>query len=177
MRQNKIQKSTIEEVRRSFANASDHHTNEVSKLQAIGLLLPDIRVMQNKGYLLSEIASMLSEKGIPVTTGTLGAYLGKVKSTVEHNRVPVGRNRRTTEATPQASQGPTKPKSVANDSLDRSRTRTGNAREAGSGEVATTATVSGKTSSVDGTEPSTRASREQVPNRYGFVPRKDTENI
>ena len=50
MRQYRIPKSTIEELKRMFEDASEHHVSEVSKVQAIQMLLPQIEVMLNKGY-------------------------------------------------------------------------------------------------------------------------------
>src|SRR5580658_5409393 len=94
MRQYRIPNSTIEELKQMFEDASEHHVREVNKVQAITMLLPQIEVMLNKGYTVSEIASMLSEKGIVVTPITLRAYLGKLKETPASKRIPIGRSTR-----------------------------------------------------------------------------------
>jgi hypothetical protein len=88
MRQYRIPNSTIEELKQMFEDASEHHLREVNKVQAIKMLLPQIEVMLNKGYTVSDIASMLSEKGIVVTPVTLRAYLGKLKETPASKRIP-----------------------------------------------------------------------------------------
>jgi hypothetical protein len=177
MRQYRIPKSTIEELKRMFEDASEHHVSEVSKVQAIQMLLPQIEVMLNKGYSVSDIASMLTEKGVVVTPITLRAYLGKFKEKSENRRV--ARSRSTRSAGRQAPGVSTTSKSqlVANDSSERSRPVAGSTESKSTGEV-------GKSSQPPKTAPPTvaseappRVSREPPPNRFGFVPRKDTENI
>ena len=47
----------------------------MTKSQAIQRLLPQIRASQSKGYTLAEIGRVLTERGIPVTTGALRAHV------------------------------------------------------------------------------------------------------
>jgi hypothetical protein len=46
---------------------------EVSKAEAVRLLLPQIQVMQSEGYGLAHIVSWLSSKGVAITFETASA--------------------------------------------------------------------------------------------------------
>ena len=177
MRQYRIPNSTIEEIKRMFEDASEHPVREVNKVQAIKMLLPQIEVILNKGYSVSEIASMLSEKGIVVTPITLRAYLGKLKETPASKRIPIGRSTRSAGRDVSGVSAKSKPQSVANDSPDSSRPLVGSTTSKTTGEVGKGSLPLKTTSPPVAEQASPRVSREPVPNRFGFVPRKDTENI
>jgi len=177
MRQYRIPNSTIEEIKRMFEDASEHPVREVNKVQAIKMLLPQIEVILNKGYSVSEIASMLSEKGIVVTPITLRAYLGKLKETPASKRIPIGRSTRSAGRDVSGVSAKSKPQSVANDSPDRSRPLVSSTTPKTTGEVGKSSQPPKTISPTVAAEASPRVSHEPVPNRFGFVPRKDTENI
>ncbi len=54
-------------------------TRDVSKQEAIKLLARDITGLQRKGYSLDQVAALLSERGIPINTGTLKSYMRRTK--------------------------------------------------------------------------------------------------
>jgi hypothetical protein len=76
----KIPATAIEQVRRAVQDAPECLAKEVTKVQAIRALIPDIRKMQSKGYDWKAIASLLSEQGIAVTVVTLKSYLQQAKA-------------------------------------------------------------------------------------------------
>jgi hypothetical protein len=76
----KIPTTAIEQVRKAMQNAPECLAKEVSKVQAIQALTPDIRQMQSKGYEWTAIANLLSEHGIAVTPVTLKSYLQQAKA-------------------------------------------------------------------------------------------------
>jgi hypothetical protein len=80
MRQQKVPTSTIKDLQQSMEDAPEHESHEVSKVQALRLLSPQILLMQSKGYNMAHIAALLSERGITVTAGTLKSHLSRFKS-------------------------------------------------------------------------------------------------
>jgi len=70
----------IERLQRTLENAPQCRVEEVSTLEAIRMLAPQIHAMQTKGYALGAIAEMLSGNGVPVTGTTLKSYLNEVKT-------------------------------------------------------------------------------------------------
>ena len=76
----KVPTTAIETVRKAIQMAPDCTTKEVTKLQAIQALIPDIEQMQSKGYDWRAIASLLSEHGIAINVVTLKSYLQRSKA-------------------------------------------------------------------------------------------------
>ena len=70
----------IERLQRTLESAPKCRVEEVSTLEAIRMLAPQIHAMQTKGYALGAIAEMLSGNGVPVTGATLKSYLSEVKT-------------------------------------------------------------------------------------------------
>jgi hypothetical protein len=73
----RIRIGLIDEVQGVLEALPQHEPDEVTKCQAIQRLLPQIRASQSKGYSLAAIGKVLTERGIPVTTGALRAYLSE----------------------------------------------------------------------------------------------------
>lgn len=71
----KIRHEAIERAHRALEALPQHEPDELTKGQAVQMLLDDIRATQSKGYSLDAIGKMLSESGIPITTGALRAYV------------------------------------------------------------------------------------------------------
>jgi hypothetical protein len=75
----KVPTTTIESVRKAIQMTPDCATKEVTKLQAVQALIPDIEQMQSKGYDWKAIATLLSEHGIAINVVTLKSYLQRSK--------------------------------------------------------------------------------------------------
>jgi hypothetical protein len=71
----KVRLDSIDQAQRALEALPQHQPDEVTKSQAIQRLLPQIRASQGKGYSLAVIGKVLTEHGIPVTTGALRAHL------------------------------------------------------------------------------------------------------
>jgi len=84
----KIRLDSIEQAERALDALPQHQPDEVTKSQAIQRLLPMIRASQSKGYTLAAISKVLTERGIPVTTGALRAHVSGATSG------PVGKKKR-----------------------------------------------------------------------------------
>jgi hypothetical protein len=76
----RIRIELIDEVQGVLDALPQHQPNEVTKCQAIQRLLPQIRASRSKGYSLAAIGKVLTERGIPVTTGALRAHLSAAKA-------------------------------------------------------------------------------------------------
>lgn len=106
----KIRLDSIEQAEQALDALPQHQPDEVTKSLAIQRLLPKIRASQSKGYTLAQIGKVLTERGIPVSTGALRAHVSGATAK------PVGKKKRrrakqTPEATPRAPVGD--PKAVA----------------------------------------------------------------
>ena len=76
----KVPTAAIEAVRKAIQMTPDCTTTEITKLQAVQALTPDIQQMQSKGYGWTAIADLLSEHGIPINVVTLKGYLQRTKA-------------------------------------------------------------------------------------------------
>jgi hypothetical protein len=99
----KVPTTAIETVRKAIQMAPDCTTKEVTKLQAIQALIPDIEQMQSKGYDWRAIASLLSEHGIAINVVTLKSYLQRSKAGGVKARRKHRGNRDADERTPRGS--------------------------------------------------------------------------
>lgn len=106
----KIRLDSIEQAERALEALPQHQPDEVTKSQAIQRLLPQIRASQSKGYSLAAIGKVLTERGIPVTTGALRAYVSGATTRTEGKKKR-RRARKTAEGAPHASASA--PKAVA----------------------------------------------------------------
>jgi len=64
----------------------EHRPEELTKTQAIQRLIVPIRASQSKGYSLAAIGKVLSDCGIPITTGALRAYVSEASAGVGGKR-------------------------------------------------------------------------------------------
>ena len=76
----KIRLDSIERAHRTLDALPEHHPEELTKTQAIQKLIIPIRATQSKGYSLAAIGKVLSECGIPITTGALRAYVSEANA-------------------------------------------------------------------------------------------------
>lgn len=76
----KIRPDSIELAQRTLDALPEHRPEELTKTQAIQRLIVPIRATQSKGYSLAAIGRMLSDCGIPITTGALRAYVSEASS-------------------------------------------------------------------------------------------------
>ena len=71
----------VEQLREKMKSAPEvaPEKREVTKQEAVAALRAEIEMMQKRGYTLDEIAKMISENGIDLTTPTLKSYLQRAK--------------------------------------------------------------------------------------------------
>jgi hypothetical protein len=72
----------VEQLREKMKSAPEvaPEKREVTKQEAVAALRAEIELMQKRGYTLDEIAKMISENGIELTTPTLKSYLQRAKA-------------------------------------------------------------------------------------------------
>jgi hypothetical protein len=75
----KIRLEAIEQVQRALEALPEYRAEEVTKTQAIRILITQIRATQSKGYSLEAIGNVLSERGIPITAAALRAYVSEAR--------------------------------------------------------------------------------------------------
>jgi hypothetical protein len=71
----KIRLDAIERIKKTLETLPQHHDEELTKKQAVRMLLPDIEAIRAKGYGLPAIAGFLSDHGIPITVAYLKTVL------------------------------------------------------------------------------------------------------
>ena len=76
----KIRPDSIEQAHRALDALPEHRPEELTKTQAIQRLIVPIRATQSKGYSIAAIGRVLSECGIPITTGALRAYVSEANA-------------------------------------------------------------------------------------------------
>ena len=79
MQPKKIPMAAIEQLQRVLESVPECSVQEVTRVQAIRMLAPQISALQSKGYSLGAIAGMLSDKGMAVSAGTLKNYVSLAK--------------------------------------------------------------------------------------------------
>jgi hypothetical protein len=75
----KLRLDSIEQAHRALDAFAERPPEEFTKAQAIQMLIAPIRATQAKGYSLAAIGKVLSDSGIPITTGALRLYVGGAK--------------------------------------------------------------------------------------------------
>lgn len=109
----KVGIDAIEKLQRKLTALPDYRPREVTKTEAVRLLLPEIHALQKRGYSLSAIAGLLSEDGVAVSAMTLKAY---VKQAGDRTRVRKGASvRHKTAVRGEAARKPGVPPSEADD--------------------------------------------------------------
>ena len=177
----KIPMAAVDQIQRELQNAPECPVEEVSKVRAVRLLAPQILAMQSKGYSLVVIASMLTDKGIPVTAPALKSYLNQAKEDTGLGKkkpprsmrgsvpvLPADRRRPVTSSETDASHKPDAPPK-ATDSKNTSATTA--APKPASSSASTPAAPQGPDKAVAPRIP------EGSPRRSAFTPSKDSEDI
>jgi hypothetical protein len=101
----KIPLASIEQAHRTLDALPEHRPDELTKTQAVQRLIEPIRASQSKGYSLAAIGRVLSECGIPITTGALRAYVSEAKAGGQGKKKrKTKRTNRASDATPAAGQ-------------------------------------------------------------------------
>jgi hypothetical protein len=98
----KIRLEAIEQAQRALDALPQHRPEELTKTEAIQRLIVPIRATQSKGYSLAAIGNVLSECGIPITTGALRAYVSEARA------VARGKKKQKAKAAPMTMLGGTK---------------------------------------------------------------------
>ena len=171
--------ASIEQLQRTLENTPARRVEEVTKVEAIRMLSPQIHAMRSKGYGLGAIAGVLSENDIAVTAVTLKGYLKKFKSSGGtkptrkrgHRRGP-GDSQRDAPVNLSA------PIEGACHEVSPSSPKSGRGGSTGPNKGAPVGASSASTSAVGTTsEESSRAGKEGAPCRSAFVPKEDTRDI
>ena len=169
--QTKIRCDAVHRAQRLLETAPPPTIEEVTKSEAVRMLLPQIRDARSKGYSLEAIAKMLSESGVHASVGLIQNLLSKAKA--PHGSGPHSRSEsdrlRKSPARAVRVHPRHEPSSGASDSTIALETTPATTpdrsfRQEGTGD-ATTPVL--KSPSVG----------QPVVRRSTFVPRPDTENI
>jgi hypothetical protein len=87
----KVRLEVIEQRQLALEALPEYRAQEVTKVQAVRMLLTQIRATRAKGYSLEAIGKVLSERGIPITAAALRAYVSETKGRATRKK----KNRRT----------------------------------------------------------------------------------
>ncbi len=79
----KVRLEGIERIKHAFDALPPHHDDEVTKTQAIRMLIPHIETIRAKGYGLPAIVSLLSEHGVAITVSSLKTVLSPSRRETE----------------------------------------------------------------------------------------------
>jgi hypothetical protein len=162
--------TAVEQVQRSFENAPECRVKEVSKVQAIRILIPQIRAMQAKGYDWEAIARLLSEQGIAVTAVTLKSYLHQAKAPAARKVARKLKGVRESErgASPERSD-------TAESRTIRATARAESHADKAAPVVATPAAA--KPSAEESSKAKARPAVDGTARRSAFVPEEDSDDI
>jgi hypothetical protein len=142
-------------------------STELSKQQMIRALSPQIFALRSKGYSWTAVATMLSERGVPVSVAALRTYLRRVReeATHEKERTPQKRSRDARENAARTQPTPL-PTPVASN-------KNNTPLITAPSPAVPSAASPGVTSSRSNPE----TPKESPPRRSSFSVRPDTENI
>jgi hypothetical protein len=76
---NKFAAETVRQLQQSLEEVAPYQATELSKQRTILALSPQILALRAKGYSWTAVASMLSERGVPVSVAALRTYLRRVR--------------------------------------------------------------------------------------------------
>jgi hypothetical protein len=102
----KISVSELRNIARSLDALPPHRDTSVSKQKAIALLAPELHAMRSKGYSWSDIATLLTNNGVPVSAVALQSYLWRARVADETERPASRRKRRARVAHDSATASP-----------------------------------------------------------------------
>jgi hypothetical protein len=181
MRPSKLPMALIEQVRRVLEDTPECREEEVTKVQAIRMLAPQIHAMQSKGYGLKAIAALLSDKGIAVSVVSLKSYLRHVKGA--GIKKPPRRGKKN-ERVDRRSSGDARDRVPAVSALSDSTTRSGVEDEAGRGGASGAKVVRiapapaiPRERTAEPPKQGSAPAEETAQRRSTFVPRSDTDDI
>src|ERR1700680_1528806 len=84
----KIRLEAIEQAHRALDALPEHRPEALTKTEAIHRLIVPIRATQYKGYSLAASGKVLSDCGIPSTTGALRAYVSDANADAGKKKKP-----------------------------------------------------------------------------------------
>jgi hypothetical protein len=160
----RIRLDAIEQAHRALDALPEHRPEELTKTQAVHRLIAPIRATQSKGYSLAAIGKVLSECGIPITTGALRAYISEARAAGKK------RKRRSAKPAVQRPQGTQVPTPKSKHSASTAQVTTGAPKPDGVGAAR----------SIDlDWEPATRSDKAAAASgpRASFPVRPDTKDI
>jgi hypothetical protein len=76
----------VTRIRSELAKLPEHSREEISRGEAIAMLMPEIRALRRKGYSLEDIAKLLGEKGFAITAAALKKHLGNAAAKSKRGR-------------------------------------------------------------------------------------------
>jgi hypothetical protein len=168
MQSQKISILAIEDLQKAMREAPEYSAKEVTKVQAVRLLAPQIQEMQSRGYSLGQIADFLSAKGFLIKPTALKNYLTKIKADTAKKTPRIPARTRTNDRTlPGASERSQDPS-------------VGSERGAGSGETGEAGPGRPgemKDRSMGPSSAGVRTSSGGPPLRSGSTPRKDSPDL
>jgi hypothetical protein len=166
----KIRFDAVERARKLLEDVRPPEIEEVTKSQAVRLLLPQIREAQSKGHSIEAIARMLSESGVQVSAHLVKDLVWKVGARRESKGEAAAKPaRRRAPASvdadsPSPKEATSKEPPVQSIATKASTTIAGSAEQAPSGDSA----PRGQSPAPSGASPQRRST---------FVPRPDTKDI
>jgi hypothetical protein len=172
----KIAVAAIEQLQRALEDVPECQVEDVSKVQAIRMLIPQIQKMRSKGYGWSAIAQLVSEGGIAVSAVTLKSYLTQAKAVGRKNgerkvkapRRSQGTGRGAGTEPLRSTVGPAEGanRNVSADPVGASKTVSATASQQVAAPIPTALAKTGARRGEDG-----------HPRRSSFVPKEDSEEI
>jgi hypothetical protein len=76
---NRFSAETVLQLQQSLDEIPPYQKTELTKQQTVRTLSPQIFALRSKGYSLTAVAAMLSERGVPVSVAALRTYLRRVR--------------------------------------------------------------------------------------------------
>jgi hypothetical protein len=175
----KIAIAAIERLQRTLESTPECPIAEVTKIEAIRMLSPQIHAMRSKGYGLGVIAGVLSENGVAVTPVTLKGYLKQLRAAGGKTSARKSRQRRgSRDSQANAPANPARsPEGVqgeeASSSPKAGREGSVGPERGGPAGASSGAAASGALTSKGSAPPADAG----APRLSAFVPREDTRDI
>src|SRR5579859_1588882 len=175
----KIPISVIQELKTQMLNMPAAEPTEMSLVQAIRALAPDIRDMQARGYTMAQVADILTSTGIRIATTTLRSYLSRF---VVEPMKPLrkGPRRVASKRDVVAAVAERRPEGGAEASshapAPTGATRPPTLRTTSGSAARSTPPAAAASSTVPAREPAASPAKHQR-TTYGFIPREDSDEI
>jgi hypothetical protein len=175
MQQRMIRVADVERLQRTMEGVPEQRVEEVTTMQAVRMLSPQIRGMQAKGYGLPAIAELLSDNGVAVTAKTLKTYLSEVRAAGGRKSRRKAKTHRPVGAGPAATVPTTGSKPAVEPHAASGDARPGARMVAKAAPAATTPPA--PTAPVVTPKGTARSSDDASSRRSAFVPKEDTRDI